>query len=63
MEIAKKFKSIHIDTEKDIYLLNGKKIESVYFMRLQFEDGLWSLKTTQNNLYESKATLPTREWI
>lgn len=55
------FRSIHIDIDKDIYLLNGKKLEGVSELDLSFEKGNWSLKTTQDHIYESKATTLTKE--
>lgn len=35
----KPFKSIHIDTEKGIYLLNGEKVSMVSRIDLEFNNG------------------------
>lgn len=51
-----KLKSIEIDTEKGIYLLNGEKMENVTELKLHFEHGEWSLKITKDCFYNSKAT-------
>ncbi len=48
---TKRFKSIHIDTEKSIYLLNGKKMDCVQYLALEFEKGEWSLSITKDEFY------------
>lgn len=48
---SKRFKSIHIDTEKKIYLLNGKKMDCVQCLALEFEKGEWSLSITKDEFY------------
>ena len=47
----KPFKSIHIDTEKGIYLLNGEKVSMVSRIDLEFINGKWSLLITREELY------------
>ncbi|WP_371297222.1 hypothetical protein [Ruminococcus sp.] len=47
----KPFKSIHIDTEKGIYLLNGEEVPMVIRIDLEFINGKWSLFITRDELY------------
>ena len=47
----KPFKSIHIDTEKGIYLLNGEEVSMVSRIDLEFNNGKWSLLITRDELY------------
>lgn len=47
----KPFKSIHIDTEKGIYLLNGEKLSMASHIDLEFNNGKWSLLITRDELY------------
>ena len=47
----KPFKSIHIDTEKGIYLLNGEEVPMVSRIDLEFNNGKWSLLITRDELY------------
>lgn len=49
----KVFKSIHIDLEKGIFLLNGKPMNKVSALCLEAEHGRWSLKITKDELYEA----------
>lgn len=44
----KPFKSIHIDTEKGIYLLNGEEVPMVSRIDLEFNNGKWSLLITRD---------------
>ena len=44
----KPFKSIHIDTEKGIYLLNGEEVPMVSRIDLEFINGKWSLLITRD---------------
>lgn len=44
----KPFKSIHIDTEKGIYLLNGEEVSMVSRIDLEFINGKWSLLITRD---------------
>ena len=44
----KPFKSIHIDTEKGIYLLNGEEVPMVSRIDLEFNNGEWSLLFTRD---------------
>ena len=52
----KSFKSIHIDTEKRIYLLNGEEVPMVSSINLEFNNGKWSLLITRDELYVQEAT-------
>lgn len=48
----KKLRSIHIDTEKGIYQLNGEDIGSdTSRLRLEFENGEWSLEVTRDSYF------------
>ena len=52
----KKFKSIHVDTEKRIYEINGEKIpDRCSKLSLEFDNGEWLLLITTSNLYASSA--------
>lgn len=45
-------KSLHIDTVRGIYQLNGRDIsKSVSRLELVFEDGIWSLMVTEDYVY------------
>lgn len=46
------FKSLHIDIEKDEYLLNGESMEMVRHLVLEFTNGKWSLLVTKDELYK-----------
>lgn len=52
----KPFKSIHIDIEKGIYLLNGEKVPMVSRIDLEFNNGKWSLLITRDELYVQETT-------
>lgn len=52
----KPFKSLHIDLEKGEFLLNGKNMELVSQINLNFNNGKWSLFVTRDELYEQTAT-------
>lgn len=54
----KKFKSIHIDTEKGIYLINGEEERLVSHLELEFNNGVWSLSITKDEHFEQTG----REW-
>lgn len=43
---VEELKSIHIDREKKIYLLNGESMENVSEVHLSFEHGRWSLQVS-----------------
>lgn len=57
----KPFKSIHIDTEKGIYLLNGEEVPMVSRIDLEFNNGKWSLLITRDELYVQEATKGERQ--
>ena len=50
----KPFKSIHIDTENGIYLLNDEEVSMVSRIDLEFNNGKWSLLITRDELYVQK---------
>lgn len=50
----KPFKSIHIDIDKGICLLNGKALSMVSRCNLEFNNGKWSLLITRDELYSQK---------
>lgn len=52
----KPFKSIHIDTEKGIYLLNGEEVQMISRIDLEFNNGKWSLLITRDELYAQETT-------
>lgn len=52
----KPFKSIHIDTEKGIYLLNGEEVQMISRIDLEFNNGKWSLFITRDELYAQETT-------
>lgn len=57
----KPFKSIHIDIEKGIYLLNGEEVKMVRRFDLEFDNGKWLLLITKDELYEQEATTEFKE--
>lgn len=52
----KPFKSIHIDTEKGIYLLNGEEVQMISRIDLEFNNEKWSLLITRDELYAQETT-------
>ena len=52
----KPLKSIHIDTEKGIYLLNGEEVQMISRIDLEFNNGKWSLLITRDELYAQETT-------
>lgn len=61
MPEKKKFKSIHIDTEKGIYLINGKEERLIRRLELEFNNGIWSLSITKDEHFEQTATKDVTE--
>ena len=51
----KSFKSIYIDVEKGIYLLNGEEVSMVSRIDLEFNNGKWLLLITRDELYAQEA--------
>ena len=47
----KTMESIHIDLSKKIFLLNGRSMEDVSELHLDFEKGEWSLQVTETATY------------
>ena len=50
----KTMESIHIDLSKKIFLLNGRPMEDVSELHLDFEKGEWSLQVTETATYNLK---------
>lgn len=55
MPKEKEFKSLFIDLENKIFLLNGEEMKGVSELKLTFE-GEWSLLVTRDELYVQAAT-------
>lgn len=52
---SEKLKKLVIDTEKDIYELNGRSIGgTAHDMNLVFENGEWSLEIEETKTYTTK---------
>ena len=47
------FKSIHVDLENSIFLLNGKPMKNVSLLRLEACDAHWSLELSKDERYEA----------
>ncbi len=47
------FKSLHIDLEKKIFLLNGKPLDNVTSLRLEACGMEWSLALSRDERYEA----------
>lgn len=56
----KRFESLHIDIEKDEFLLNGERMEMVSRIDLEFNNGKWLLLVTRDELYEQAATTESK---
>lgn len=52
----KPFKSIHVDLEKGVFLINGEALPMVNRIDLEFNNGKWSLLITRDELYAQEAT-------
>lgn len=52
----KPFKSIHVDLEKGVFLINGEALPMVSRIDLEFNNGKWSLLVTRDEIYAQKAT-------
>lgn len=52
----KEFKSIHIDLENKIFLLNGEPMKMVSQVKLNFIKGKWSLFVTKDEFYKQAET-------
>lgn len=52
-ESDNQFKSLHIDLEKKIFLLNGKPMDKVNMLRLEANGIHWSLVLNRDELYEA----------
>ena len=52
MKDYKEFKSIHVDLEKGIYLLNGEPMKYVTEMNLMLDGERWSLRINKYEWFE-----------
>lgn len=50
---VKEFKSIHIDLEKKIYLLNGEPMKNVFGLDIEARGRNWSLRVNRDEIYEA----------
>lgn len=58
----KKFKSIHIDLDKDIFELNGKEMKKYVFgLIFEFDGTEWSLSMDSKDFYSSRANADSTE--
>lgn len=54
MAIIEKLQSLNIDVEKGIYKVNGRDIsKSGKYLKLTFENGVWSLMITEDNIFST----------
>lgn len=49
------FKSLFIDLENKVFLLNGEKMNGISELKLEF-DGEWSLRVTKDEFYVQAST-------
>ena len=54
------FKSLHIDAEKGEFLLNGKHMDLVSRINLEFDNGKWVLLVTRDELYAQAAPIESK---
>ena len=52
----KELKSLEINIEKGIYLLNGVELKGISRLDIDFNNGKWSLLVTKDELYVQAAT-------
>lgn len=52
----KELKSLNIDIEKSIFLLNGEEMRGISRLDIDFDNGKWSLLVTKDELYTQAAT-------
>ena len=50
--MEQEFKSINIDLEKGVYLLNGNPVGLVCELSLVFKNGLWSLCISEDKFFQ-----------
>lgn len=48
----RKLKSLIIDVENNIYELNGEPMKAISEMRLDFNNGKWTLTVSEDIVYE-----------
>ena len=53
LPIKQEFKSLYIDLNRKIFLLNGKPREGITNLRLEADGIEWSLEITKNEIYEA----------
>lgn len=52
-EIVKKLKSIYIDTEKGLVVINGEPVERVSHLCIEADGRKWSLAISKTEKYEA----------
>ena len=53
LPIKQEFKSLYIDLNRKIFLLNGKPMDGITNLRLEADGIEWSLEITKNEIYEA----------
>ncbi|WP_347256353.1 hypothetical protein [Anaerostipes sp. PC18] len=51
--MSKELKKIHVDLDKNIFELNGKRLEKCSFLNIMYENGIWSVEITKDEIYKS----------
>lgn len=60
--MTEQLKSLTIDIEKGIYLVNGVEIpKKSRYLKLEFENGEWSLTIIEGKSYSSRRKLPRKK--
>lgn len=52
----KKFESLTIDIEKNIFSLNGEDMNGVSRLDIDFDNGRWTLLVTKDEIYTQAAS-------
>ena len=53
LPIKQEFKSLYIDLNRKIFVLNGKPMDGITNLRLEADGIEWSLEITKNEIYEA----------
>nr|DAF06775.1 MAG TPA: hypothetical protein [Caudoviricetes sp.] len=59
--MSKELKSIHVDFDKKIFELNGKILEKCSFLNIRYENGIWSVDITKDEVYVSPTDQKLKE--
>ena len=51
--MSKELRSIHMDLDKNIFELNGKRLEKCSFLNIMYDNGIWSVEITKDEIYKS----------